>query len=302
MSKSDNVPVMYPGIPAGFDPMKLLRKAISAKTGEEVFRLGLPYKKLWFRRAHPNGRIRVRPLTITEKIATYEAQVFLNRDDTEPVCSFISSIAVEETKDGQYAQKAKDDAVDNALKNAGFGIQIADESAPQGIRYYGSEIPVSAFGGCVLRSDPIKVSGVKTVVQAPEAPEQTVPASQASTVDSTDDRTTNTARAVLEVLSRNMATTETPPATMVDDSDLPFTVGPSYNNDMTIEDIVKVMTLEQAREVVVDDGLCKNMKLGEVADKRPASLKFYISAGYRKNNNILKAAAQILDAQRQKAS
>ena len=75
MSKSENVPIMVQEIPAGFDPMKLLRKAISAISGEPVLRLELPYKKLWFRKAHPNGRIYVKPLQLNEKIAIYEAQV-----------------------------------------------------------------------------------------------------------------------------------------------------------------------------------------------------------------------------------
>ena len=50
------------------------------------------------------------------------------------------------------------------------------------------------------------------------------------------------------------------------------------------------------------DGMSKGMTMGEVAEKRPASLQFYLSVGYKKNNNILKAAAQILLNERKKAS
>ena len=85
-------------------------------------------------------------------------------------------------------------------------------------------------------------------------------------------------------------------------SDLPFTFGPTYTNEMSVEQIVGLMTLEQAKAVVVDDGMSKGMKMGEVAEKRPASLQFYLSVGYKKNNNILKAAAQILLNERKKAS
>lgn len=35
----------------GFDPLKFLRRTISRKTGEDVMRLDLRYKKLWFRLA-----------------------------------------------------------------------------------------------------------------------------------------------------------------------------------------------------------------------------------------------------------
>ena len=37
----------------GFDPLKFLRRTISRKTGEDVMRLDLRYKKLWFR--YPAG-------------------------------------------------------------------------------------------------------------------------------------------------------------------------------------------------------------------------------------------------------
>ena len=39
----------------GFDPLKFLRRTTSRKTGEDVMRLDLRYKKLWFRLACPRG-------------------------------------------------------------------------------------------------------------------------------------------------------------------------------------------------------------------------------------------------------
>ena len=43
----------------GFDPLKFLRRTISRKTGEDVMRLDLRYKKLWFRLACPTGRLKL---------------------------------------------------------------------------------------------------------------------------------------------------------------------------------------------------------------------------------------------------
>ena len=354
MSKSENVPIMVQEIPTGFDPMKLLRKAISAISGEPVLRLELPYKKLWFRKSHPNGRIYVKPLQLNEKIAIYEAQVFLNRDDNVPFVSYTASVANEGTPDGKYAEKAQNEAVDNALSDAGFGIQIAD-------RYYGSEVPVSAYPGTSPKavhrpaSKPVQTS-VKAVVQPPAVAEQTVPAAQVKTEVSTAQTAAQTgvqtvtkaepvvtpkveakaepiaqevpavkaepvqpviapevkpapeahaANAALELL-RGGATqpAEAKAASAEKDafSDLPFTFGPTYTNEMSVEQIVGLMTLEQAKKVVVDDGMSKGMTMGEVAEKRPASLQFYLSVGYKKNNNILKAAAQILLNERKKTS
>lgn len=373
MSKSENVPIMVQAIPAGFDPMKLLRR-MASKSGEDVLRLELPYKKLWFRKSHPNGRIYVKPLQLNEKIAIYEAQVFLNREDNVPISSFTASVASEGTPDGSYAEKAQYEAVDNALTDAGFGIQVAD-------RYYGSEIPVSVYPGTAPKAvrkpvtKPVQTTA-KTVVQPPAVAEQTVPAAQVKTVVSTAQPASQTgvqtdgktepaaipkveamaepkvetpvkeetvvkaepvvqavsqptqvtepvqpvvapvvntapqqevhaANAALELLRGNTSqpvAAQTAPAEKDAFSDLPFTFGPAYNNEMSVEQIVGLMTLEQAKAVVVDDGMSKGMTMGEVAEKRPASLQFYLSVGYKKNNNILKAAAQILLNERQKAS
>ena len=366
MSKSENVPIMVQAIPAGFDPMKLLRKAVSAISGEPVLRLELPYKKLWFRKSHPNGRIYVKPLQLNEKIAIYEAQVFLNRDDNVPFVSYTASVANEDTPDGKYAEKAQNEAVDNALSDAGFGIQIAD-------RYYGSEVPLSAYPGTAPKAvhrpvtKPVQTS-VKAVVQPPAVAEQTVPAPQAKTEVSTAQPAAQTgvqtvtkaepkveavaapkaepvvvpkveakaepivqevsavkadpvqpviapevkpapeahaANAALELLrggAAQPAAEQAAPAEKDAFSDLPFTFGPTYNNEMSVEQIVGIMTLEQAKKVVVDDGMRKGMSMGEVAEKWPATLQFYLSVGYKKNNNILKAAAQILLNERKKAS
>ena len=358
MSKSENVPIMVQAIPAGFDPMKLLRKAVSAISGEPVLRLELPYKKLWFRKSHPNGRIYVKPLQLNEKIAIYEAQVFLNRDDNVPFVSYTASVANEGTPDGNYAEKAQNEAVDNALSDAGFGIQVAD-------RYYGSEVPVSAYPGTVPKTVRKAVQATaKTVVQPPAVAEQTVPAAQVKTEVSTAQPAAQTgvqfvtkeepkveaavapkaeavvvpkeesivqevsavkaepvqsviapegklapevhaANAALELLrggSTQPAAAQAASAEKDAFSDLPFTFEPTYTNEMSVEQIVGIMTLEQAKAVVVDDGMSKGMTMGEVAEKRPASLQFYLSIGYKKNNNILKAAAQILLNERQKAS
>lgn len=407
MSKSDNVPMMYEVFPAvaalnqvqGFNPLKMLRRMVSPKTGEEVLRLDLQYKKLWFRLRHPEGRIRVNPLRITEQIAIYEAQVYLNREDPAPVCSFTSSISKDEAPDGKYIQAAQEDAIDKALTDAGFGIQLSDVTMPESMRHYGSEIPVSQLNGnASVTAGQVKATQPvsKPVVQAPSAPEQSATAIQQSPAPKVAERpvqvtqnvapaqpnpapkavqptapvqtapaanvvkptvsaptvkapaqtvapqTVNTApvvqptavaqskpvvpvqeqpkpaqevhaaNAALEVLRggnpapvapvQTVATTASAAAAEADDKDLPFTFGPAYNNSMTPEEIAAVMTLDQAKAVVVDTGVCKGMTMGEVAEKRPVSLKFYIFGGYRGDNNILKAAAKVIYEQLQTAA
>lgn len=390
MSKGENVSMMYERFPAvaalnqvqGFNPLKMMRRMVSEKTGEEIWRLDLQYKKLWFRLAHPTGRIRLNALRITEQLAIYEAQVYLNRDDQLPISSFTSSISREEAPEGKYVQAAQEEAVDNALTSAGFGIQLSDVTTPESQRHFGNEIPVTA-----VKSEPTAVAAKpkpavnagKPAIQVPMAPVKTVaapqsaasaatavsnpiqsvpapakvdnsqpaaklaqsaaqpsvkapkvntavnppaqqdrveaPAAQAVQPVKVDVPAVQTAKipeqkdahSALEILrGGNVAPTAAPAPAVAfaaeADADLPYTFGPRYNNDMSVDEIVQLMTVDEAKEVVVDSGMSKGWKMGDVATNRPASLKFYIFGGYKGNNNILKAAAMIMYEQVQQAA
>lgn len=75
---------------------------------------------------------------------------------------------------------------------------------------------------------------------------------------------------------------------------------PSYTKDTPMEDILQVMTLEQAQQVIVDDGICKGMTIAQVAEKRPVNLRYYLIPGKSKNN-MVRAAAQLVLNSLQKA-
>lgn len=106
----------------GFDPLKFLRRTISRKTGEDVMRLDLRYKKLWFRLACPTGRLKLNALRITEKMAIFEAKVYRDREDAEPLSSYVANCTLDATPGGLYVEAAQEEALDTALSNAGFGI------------------------------------------------------------------------------------------------------------------------------------------------------------------------------------
>lgn len=123
-----NEPVAELNRVPGFDPVKLLQGAISNGKQEEGERvqLILKYKKLWFRLACPHGRIRVTALRLTEQMAIIQAEIFRDKNDDKPVSNFVASRTVQNTPGGLYIQAAEYEAVDNALTDAGFGIQLCD--------------------------------------------------------------------------------------------------------------------------------------------------------------------------------
>ena len=478
MNKNEQTATMYESIPAvaelnkvpGFNPLKLLRRIISPENGEEKLQLDLRYKKLWFRLANPKGRIRLNALRITEQMAIYEAQVFLERTDENPIGSFTSSCTKEEAPGGQYIQAAQYAAMDEALSDAGFGIQFADVGMDAKGSRYGSRIPfngtsqkkeTTALTGTAAvsteRKQPDTASARSTVTAFPaaaekkEIPQQENPA-QASglpiqgakaavnaaaslpagsqggseclpagpgksfgtlpvqsgaaqepsgqpsagaiqTVEASGENKTEPSARIQEPAENSSlpvglqatkvqgtaqpaGTGEQPvragepeslpvqknaemPAAGETGNNLPVSErkdmegdtgkavqdmmallsgqnvpteavasaggntgsaenaegrGPApealglpvsgetvqekadarYTPDMPVEEIVKLMTFEEAGKVVVDTGVCKGQTIAEVAERRPPSLKFYLYGGYRGDNNILRAAAQVM--------
>ncbi len=307
---------------SGFDPLKLLRRTVSQKTGEEVLKLDLRSKKLWFRLAYPKGRVRLTPLRITEKLAIYEAQVFLNMEDAEPVSCFTSSFLKAEAPKGQYIQAAQDEAVDRALEDAGFGIQFSDVSTPEDERFFGSEYPVSqlkgkipsvkaapAVGSSAEKKQPVVkqecqkkpaavVEKPVPVVTAQEQPKHTEsvqtavqPKEEPGKKESAAQIGANHALEILRGGGASSSTDADPVGKEAAVLDVPIA---TYTQDMPVEEIIKRMSLEQAKAVVVDSGTCRGKTIEEVAARRSASLKFYLSPGYTSNNNIIRAAARIM--------
>jgi len=134
-----------------FDPLKLLRMTTSAKTGEKVLRLDLSYKKMWFLLVHPRGRMLTNILRVTDQMAIFEAQLYADRDDDTMLAQFTSCHTKRESGP-QYIRNAQNEALNEALDNAGFGIQLSDlvEHDDNG---YGSEVLLSQVEALLRNQD-----------------------------------------------------------------------------------------------------------------------------------------------------
>lgn len=279
----------------GFDPLKFLRRTISRKTGEDVMRLDLRYKKLWFRLACPTGRLKLNALRITEKMAIFEAKVYRDREDTEPLSSYVANCTLDATPGGLYVEAAQEEALDIALSNAGFGIQFADVGSES--EEYGSEVPVGAKAEI---SKPVQTKA--EVAKPVQKQAESVKSAKADPLDAimADD---------MPVPEQTTAEVVEKPKTVVPESVQPVQTLPeptqnvivleqeppvaAYTQSTPVEEICRQMTCEQAQNVIVDCGTCKGWTLAQVADRRPASLRWYVK-GYQGENNILRAAAAII--------
>ena len=289
----------------GFDPLKFLRRTTSRKTGEDVMRLDLRYKKLWFRLACPTGRLKLNALRITEKMAIFEAKIYRDREDAEPLSSYVANCTLDATPGGLYVEAAQEEALDTALSNAGFGIQFADVGSES--EEYGSEVPVGAKAE-IAKPVQVKAETTKPVQTKAEVAESVQ--KQAETVKSAKANPLNAIMAddmpvpeqvtaevvekpktvVLESVQPAQTPAAQPQNVIVLEQEPPAA---AYTQSSQVEEIRRQMTYEQAQNVIVDCGTCKGWTLAQVADRRPASLRWYVK-GYQGENNILRAAAAII--------
>ena len=291
----------------GFDPLKFLRRTTSRKTGEDVMRLDLRYKKLWFRLACPTGRLKLNALRITEKMAIFEAKVYRDREDAEPLSSYVANCTLDATPGGLYVEAAQEEALDTALSNAGFGIQFADVGSES--EEYGSEVPVGVKAEIakpvqvkteVAKSVQTKTEDAEPVKKQPEAVKATsqeadpLDAIMADDMPVPEQVTAEVVEKPKTVVLESVQPAQTPAAqpqnVIVLEQELPAA---AYTQSTPVEEIRRRMTYEQAQNVIVDCGTCKGWTLAQVADRRAASLRWYVK-GYQGENNILRAAAAII--------
>lgn len=269
---------------AGFDPLRFLKKTAN---GHE---LELRYKKLWFRLKYPAGRTRLTPLRITDQLAIIEAKVFFDKDDADPASSYIATMTQENAPAGLYIQAAEHDALDMALTNAGFGVQFAP--MPKADTPYAEPITP------VMRSEPAPApqaaaEQVRTEPAAIQVDMESVVVQQAEPeAVHHEDTVPYVPQAEISVEQPAEAAAEP-----VVETELPFVYdepsAASYTKDMDVDTICTLMTEAEAEEIIVPIGTCSGQTLKQVAERRPASLKWYVK-GYSGDDNILRAGAKLM--------
>lgn len=310
----------------GFDPLRFLKR--NANGGIE---LEPRYQRLWFRLACPDGKMLLNRLRITDQIAVYEAQVFLSREDNQPITNFTAAVEKAQAPAGRYVQAAQDEALKTALDNAGFGIQLCEikpsaavdaqadgkQEAATGAVNRQETAPAVNRAAAPQREDPI---GEHHPVQAVPTPQEVQPQEAAKTpnVNQQEAHTTqqtesvSDAMSLLQALSGGAAASEPDPVMPQKAQELPSetaetvkpvvvdmpasasaAAAPKYSDDMTVDEILPLMTEEEAAELVVTTGVNKGWTMAQVSEQRPSSLKYYAYL-CEDCGNIMKAAAMLL--------
>ena len=295
--KSDNSAVVYNAESTaaglnrvkGFDPLKYVR---STENGAV---LDLPYQKLWFRLRHPNGKIRIFIKNLSEKIAAVEARVYFDRADSEPAANCI--ISGVDAEDKVSVAKAQHDAMEKALSDAGFGLQFisvnpsavkAEEKAvtkkaekpkqpAKEVKPEKAEEPVKAE----IKTEAVKAEPETAPAKAEtkEAPPVTDPL--LTVVNNIESGNIKVDEQTGEVIEQQAAAEDEPTPVF-------------YDKTTPIDEICAVMTLEDAKNYVIDGGPYNGWKVGTLAERRPVKVLEMIIEKYPTEDNILRAATKLI--------
>ncbi len=107
-----------------FDYVKFTHLEDTGDGKQDLF-MTLEGQKTWFRLACPNGGLVLNALRVTDAMAIFEARVFADANDRNPLASFTATKKADKATGDAYIRAAQDAALGEALKSTGFCLQTS---------------------------------------------------------------------------------------------------------------------------------------------------------------------------------
>ena len=287
----------------GFEPLEFARTIKQEDQADQLY-LDVKYRKLWFRLVYPTGRISSSILQFNENMALAEAKIYLDHKDAPEnyvANAFSMKFRTEDPKFGdKFLEMAETAAVGRALSDAGFGVQFADvgesddpnqvdAGIPVPLQYPDAEIGIPAYGeqpslsgqAACNRQD---IYSGNTPAGNGAYPDRPAEANPSQNLMNQFYRQAQAQGNLMGVSVQQMR-----PAASVQETPV--------DGNLPVEELVKRMTYEQAKAVVIGGkGKFGGKTMGEVAVESPSSLDYFASS-YRGHNNLIPAAARVLLSQ-----
>lgn len=261
----------------GFNPSEFLRKTVSDSNEEQMY-LDVKYRKLWFRLKYPLGKITKTIVHLTEQLAIVEARVYINKEDgvQDYIANAFAQIQYALGDDSKrHLETAEISAIGQALADAGFGIQFCDSTEGNDSEMVGSGIPVT---------QPTEQNQPKSQ----EPPYNPAPQNQEPSNPNPQGQPANPVTTQQEPVQQEQTTMTNPTGATAQQEP-----AGQYDSTTPVEEIVKIMTLEEAKNIVVPLGFHKGKSFGQLAIEKPSAIEWYIKS-YTGNDNILRAGATVL--------
>lgn len=145
-----------------FDFSEYLRAVEKPDGKGQTAEMTLEGTKRWFRLACPNGGLVLNPLRVADTMAIFEARVFADAGDRNPLASFIATQRADKAKGEAYILAAQDAALEGALRSSGFSLEVS--------------LLARTVGSSAAAAQPSQTDGGEQPVETPEpspAPAQT---------------------------------------------------------------------------------------------------------------------------------
>lgn len=232
---------------------KQLMRNISDEENNKQLYLDVQFRKLWFRLVHTTGKIHKRIVNLTDKFAIVEARIYLGKDDDAE--NYVSNAFAQRfySSDGEFGPKYLEMA-----ETAAVGRALADAG-------FGSQ-----FADMEGDTDPAQVDAGVSVTTEPDA-------SQPKNAEN--------------IKQPNATANGIPYQPANSTAKKPGSV--TYTAKTDVDTILSVMTLDDAKKIVISAGVHKGKTLQMLAVDSPKDLKWYVEA-YRGPDNILRAGAKKL--------
>lgn len=274
----------------GFNPLQFIKKIKSPLDGKPIYDMDLKHKQLWLRLKYPQSKVQLVPLRLTDKMAVFDARIYFDIKDSDLAANYVWTTTKE--IDGlKYAEKAQYIAATIACSMAGFGCQfIIPESQTVNIYKLNDVVKKEEQDGENNNDIENITSTIQTEEKADSSDLNIEEIKSDNRAEELHQKVDTSEQLNVEYKSSeksilNMTETEKTQAEEITVS--------RFTSNMTVEEILKDMTLEEAYAVVVDFGICNGKTLEEVANERAISLKFYCS-GYAGDNNLVIAGSRLI--------
>lgn len=287
----------------GFEPLEFARTIKQEDQADQLY-LDVKYRKLWFRLVYPTGRISSSILQFNENMALAEAKIYLDHKDAPEnyvANAFSMKFRTEDPKFGdKFLEMAETAAVGRALSDAGFGVQFADvgesddpnqvdAGIPVPLQYPDAETGIPAYGEQPSLSGQAACNRQDIYSGNTPAGNGAYPGRPAEANPSQNLMNQFYRQAQAQGNLMGASVQQMRPAASVQETPV--------DGNLPVEELVKRMTYEQAKAVVIGGkGKFGGKTMGEVAVESPSSLDYFASS-YRGHNNLIPAAARVLLSQ-----
>lgn len=239
----------------GFNPADFTRQ-LPNEDGSTSLYLDVKYRLLWFRLHRPKGKIDTDIIHVDDKSAVVCCKLY--EDKTDPAEQYVARSCAQrfltnEKFGDRYLEIAETAALGRVLAAAGYGTQFC--------------------GSTDMLSDIIADAPIDLAMMDDD---------QGSIVES--------GSRVLHQVKPTAATTTAAASNVTAPAPA---AAPVSDKPLTLDDLLNTMTLEDAKNVIVDIGRYSGSTLGQIVMSNPRDLEWYVKY-YAGKNLALKAGAILL--------